>query len=81
MEIINCKYDRINNKSSFTLSINNQNYILSFSSNPLLEVEIINLHRKSINDLYILFEKIIKNEEYDYHTLKNLKEFFKIINK
>lgn len=81
MEILSCQYDRKNNKSSFTLSLNNQNYILSFNSNPLLEVEIINLHNKNINDIFIFLKKILINKEYDYKTLQDIKILYNLINK
>jgi len=81
MEIIKCEYNRKTNKSSFTIFIQNQNYILSFDSNPILEVEIINLHKKNINDLFILLEKILINKEYDYKTLEEIKNLYNLINK
>jgi len=74
--IINWHYYKKNNLTAIKYEINNETYELSFSSNPLLEVELLELHEKSVDLLITKIALIIKEQEYDYKTNEILKIFY-----
>jgi len=74
--IINWHYYNKNNLTVIKYEINNKTYELSFSSNPLLEVELLELHEKLIDVLLTKIALIIKEQEYDYKTNEILKTFY-----
>jgi hypothetical protein len=80
-KINNFSYDRKTNITNLTCSIGEKNYKLSFPSNPLLEVDILESHEKKYDEIIIRLSKIIKNQEYDFKTLNSLKQFYYEINR
>jgi hypothetical protein len=81
VKIINCKFDRKTNKTTFYFEINNHQIPLSFDSNPLLEVDILESHQQPIYKFLKKLLFIIENELYNYKTLENLKNFYNELNK
>jgi hypothetical protein len=75
-KIINFSYDRKTNITNLTCSITEKNYKLSFPSNPLLEVDFLEAHEKPYDAFLVKIRKIIMNQEYDFKTLNNLKQFY-----
>jgi len=79
-KINNFSYDRKTNITNLTCSIGEKNYKLSFPSNPLLEVDILESHEKRYDEFIVRLSKIIMNQEYDFKTLNILKQFYHEIN-
>ena len=75
-KIINFSYDRKTNITNLTCSIGEKNYKLSFPSNPLLEVDFLETHEKLYDEFIVKLSKIIMNQEYDFKTINNLKQFY-----
>ncbi len=88
-KINNFSYDRKTNITLLTCSIGRNNnvigsnekiYKLSFPSNPLLEVDFLELHEKNYQDFIYKLSKIILNQEYDFKTIVILKKFYNEVN-
>ena len=94
-KINNFSYDRKTNITNLTCSIGKNTkafqtdtlgsgekiYKLSFPSNPLLEVDFLEAHEKHCDAFLVRLSKIIMNQEYDFKTLNNLKQFYYEISK
>lgn len=74
--IINWHYYKKNNVITLKYEINTKTYDLSFSSNPVLEVELLELHEKTVDIVITKIALIIKEQEYDYKTNEILKIFY-----
>ena len=80
IEIVNCNFNRKTNITTFNFNVNNKIIPLSFDSNPLLEVEILELHQQLLSSFLNKIQNIIQNESYNYKTLKSLQDFYNIFN-
>lgn len=79
-KINNFTYDRKTNITLLSCSINEKIFKLSFPSNPLLEVDFLELHEKKYDEFIFKLSKIILNQEYDFKTITILKQFYNEIN-
>jgi hypothetical protein len=74
----NFNKDEIITEITFELSfdINKVLYILVIPTNPLCEIELLNLNKKPINNIIDKLFLLIKNNNYGYKTTDNLKKLF-----
>jgi hypothetical protein len=59
-------------QSKFKISINNNNYFLIIPLNPLIDVDILKLHKVDEKESLIIIKNIIKNKLYSKETLEKL---------
>lgn len=79
--IIIQSYEIIKNsvQSKFKISINNNFYYLTIPSNPLVDIDILKLHKVDKKESLIIIQNIIKNKLYSKETLEQLILFKKWI--
>jgi hypothetical protein len=70
--------DQIVTNITYKLSFNDLNvlYILSIPSNPICEIELLNLNKKHINKIIKKLQKIITNKDYSYKTTESIKKIY-----
>ena len=66
-------------ESKFNVKINNNIFILTLPSNPLVDIDILKLHNQEERESIITIQKIIDNKLYSKKTIKQLISFKKWI--
>lgn len=82
-EITNYEFlkDKIVTNITYKLSFNDLNvlYILSIPSNPICEIDLLNLNKKNINKIIKKLQKMIANKDYSYKTTEAINKLYQWI--
>ena len=79
-EIIEFNFDKDNITTNITIKLSYDNtsvlYVLTIPSNPVCEIELLNLNKKDINKVTKKLNKIIINKEFSFKTNEALKKLY-----
>lgn len=82
-EITNYEFlkDQIVTNITYKLTFNDLNvlYLLSIPSNPICEIDLLNLNKKDINKVIKKLEKMIANKDYSNNTTEAIKKLYQWI--